>query len=84
MCESKSNVWHREVDIRCLACWAQQKAITLKFGAKSDHHQTREILCVSVDNLADAVDRLLIYHKQFRVQCENYLYNQVAQSSQIS
>ncbi len=45
----------------------QQRAITLDFAAKKDHYQSNEFVCVSVimglinaDNLADAVDRLIV------------------------
>ena len=44
----------------------QQKAITIKFGAKDGHYRSEGFVCLSVisgacaDNLEDAVDRLLI------------------------
>ncbi len=44
----------------------QQKAITVKFRAKGGHYQSEVLVCLSVisgacaDNLADAVERLLI------------------------
>ncbi len=45
---------------------AQQRAITVKFGAKGGHYRSKGHVCLSVisracaDNCADAVDRLLI------------------------
>ncbi len=46
------------------------------FGAKKGHYQYKEFVCVSVirgayaDNLADAVDRLLISHMVGSSQCK--------------
>ncbi len=44
---SRSNVWCIAVYIRGSACRVQQMAITLRFGAKDGHYQSKGLFCVS-------------------------------------
>ncbi len=61
-----SNFWRVAVDIRGSACRVQQRAITVKFGAKGGHYRSKGYVCLSVisracaDNRADAVDQLFM------------------------
>ena len=56
----------RSVCVSVQALRVQQKAITLKFGVKGVHYRSEGFVCNQwgggyADNLADAVDQLLIF-----------------------